>query len=135
MLEDNFKFVESGSVAEDIFSDGELALRSKCISVEQAVGKGITGLEKALEIYKVPQAAYFAYLASNEVRKIDMSVRSESQKEHLISMISVYQEMFLLTFSPILAVAEIIKITSTLSVLSRNIQEDKLTLKENVALK
>src|ERR1700729_1435438 len=103
MLEDNFKFVESGSVAEDIFSDADLSMRSKCISVERTVGKRILNLEKALEIYEVPQSAYFEFLAKNEARKIDTAVSSESQKEQLISMIRVYQEMFLATFSPILA--------------------------------
>jgi hypothetical protein len=135
MLGDNFKFVESALVAEDIFNDPELSMHSKCVSVERTVGKGILSLEKALEIYEVPPTAYFGYLAVNEAKRIDISVTSESQKGQVISMISVFQAMFLQAFTPILAIAEITKIVSKLNGLSKNIKEDKVALKEKVVVK
>src|SRR5258708_21156310 len=99
MPEVKIKLSESGAVAEDIFDDPELALHSKCVSVERTVQKGILPVEKALEIYHVPKASYYSYLAKKHLDGIVNETNPDSKKDQVISTIGIFEAMISLSLS------------------------------------
>ena len=128
MPEVKIKLSESGTVAEDIFDDPELALHSKCVSVERTVQKGILPVEKALEIYQVPKASYYTYLAKKHLDGIVNETNSDSQKDQVISTIGIVEAMISMSFAA-LSPRIIAGIISRLANFSKEVEEDKVTFK------
>jgi|GEM_PF-2341058 len=128
MPEVKIKLSESGAVAEDIFDDPELALHSKCVSIERTVQKGILPIEKALEIYQVPKAAYFSYLAKKHLEGIGNETYSHSQKDQVISTIGIVEAMISMSFAA-LSPRIIAGIITRLATFSKEVEEDKVTFK------
>jgi hypothetical protein len=128
MPEVKFKLSESGAVAEDIFDDPELALHSKCVSVERTVQKGILPVEKALDIYQVPKASYYRYLAKKHLDGIVNETYSDSQKGQVISTIGIVEEMISMSLAS-LSPRIIAGIITRLANFSKEVEEDKVTFK------
>ncbi len=127
MPEAKIKLSESGAVAEDIFDDPELALHSKCVSVEQTVQNGILPVEKALEIYRVSKTAYYTYLAKKHLDGIVNETNSHSQKDQVISTIGIVEAMISMSFAA-LSPRKIAGIISRLADFSKEVEEDKVNL-------
>ena len=128
MPEVKIKLGESGAVAEDIFDDPELALHSKCVSIERTVQNGILPVEKALEIYRVPKTAYYTYLAKKHLDGIVNETNSHSQKDQVISTISIVEAMISMSFAA-LSPRIIAGIISRLADFSKEVEENKVTFK------
>jgi hypothetical protein len=128
MPEVKFKRGESGAVAEDIFDDPELALHSKCVSIERTVQKGILPVDKALQMYQVPKAAYYSYLAKKHLDGIVNETNSDSVKDRVISTIGIMEAMISMSLTA-LSPRIIAGITTRLANFSKDVEKDKVTLK------
>jgi len=128
MPEVKFKLSESGAVAEDVFDDPELALNSKCVSVERTIQKGILPVDKALKIYEVAKADYYSYLAKKHLAGIVNETNSNSEKDRVISTISIMEAMISMSLNA-LSPRVITGIITRLSNFSKDVEEDKVTVK------
>jgi len=128
MSEVNIKLRESGAVAEEIFDDLELALHSKCVSVERTIQKGILPINKALEIYQVPKDAYYSYLAKKHLDGIGNEINPDSEKDKVISTIGVMEAMISMSLTA-LSPRIIAGIITRLANFSKDVEADKVSLK------
>lgn len=122
------KLSESGAVAEDIFDDPELALHSKCVSVERTVQKGILPVDKALEIYQVTKTAYYSYLAKKHLDGIVNETNSNSEKDRVISTIGIMEAMISMSLTA-LSPRIIAGIVTQLANFSKDVEENKVTVR------
>jgi hypothetical protein len=129
MLADRINTGDAAHIAEEIVNDAGFAMRSKCISVYGVVSDKIVSLENALELYQVPHEVYVDFLAKKQAEEVeDQSVHS-SFKETMIFRIHLYEKIFEHTFSS-LNRAHVQKMLKLLKQYSKEIEEDKLVLKE-----
>ena len=129
MLADRIKTGDAAHIAEEIVSDPSFAMRSKCLSVYGVVNDKIASLEQALKLYKVPLEVYVDFLAKKQAEEIEDQGSYQSLKETMIFRIHLYEKIFEQTFSP-LNKTHVNKILRVLKRYSKEIEEDKLILKE-----
>lgn len=128
MLVGNDNFREAAHIGEEMLTNIDLDMDSKCMSVESTVGDGVFTLEKALKLYKVPKETYFAYVAKNHAASINTQLRSDSQKDEVIFTINVIEKIFEISFAAVSSKL-VAAVTSTLNDFSKDVEKEKISLK------
>lgn len=135
MLVDNKNFREAEHIGDEMLNHADLALDSKCRSVERTLADGVFTLDKALKLYKVPKETYFTYVAKKHAQKIDSEVSSASVKEHYISTISIFEKMVSISFASVMDISEFAKILADFKNVSTEVEKGRISLKDKATLK
>ncbi|WP_426671475.1 hypothetical protein ACPPVU_09575 [Mucilaginibacter sp. McL0603] len=135
MLVDNKNFREAEHIGEEMLNGIDLAMDSKCRSVERTLSDGVFTLEKALKLYKVPKETYFTYVAKKHAQKINSEISSASGKEHFMSAINIFEKMIFISFAPVMDISEFAKILDDFKNVSAAVEKGRISLKEKVTLK
>ena len=135
MLVDNKNFREAEHIGEELLNQADLAMDSKCRSVERTLADGVFTLEKALKLYKVPKETYYTFVAKKHTAKIDAEVSTDSVKERYISTINILEKMIYISFSSVMDISEFEKILVDIKNVSTEVKNGKISLKEKVTLK
>jgi hypothetical protein len=135
MLVDNNNFREAEHIGEDLLQQADLAMNSRCRSVERTLADGVFTLEKALKLYKVPEETYYTFVAKKHAAKIDSEVSTDSVKERYISTINIFEKMIHISFSSLMDINAFEKIIADFKNVSTELKSGKISLKEKVDLK
>ena len=135
MLVDNKNFREAEHIGEDLLQQADLAMNSRCRSVERTLADGVFTLEKALKLYKVPEETYYTFVAKKHAAKIDSEVSTDSAKERYIATMNIFEKMISISFSSLMDISAFEKILADFKNVSTEVKSGKISLKEKVNLK
>jgi hypothetical protein len=128
MLADKKNTGDAGYIAEEIMSDPELAMRSKCLSVYGTVTEKVFSLEKALKVYKVPYDTYITFVAKKQAEEMEDQGKSDSKKEEILFKINVFEKVFEYSFKSTDA-KMVGRLISILSKFSKDVEDEKILVK------
>jgi len=135
MLVDNKNFREAEHIGDDMLNQADLAMDSKCRSVERTLADGVFTLEKALKLYKVPKETYLTFVAKKHAAKIDTEVNTESVKDRYFSTINIFEKMIYISFSSVIDISAFEKVFADFRKVSAEVENGNILLKEKVTLK
>lgn len=135
MLVENKNFREAEHIGDDLLNNADLAMDSKCRSVERTLADGVFTLEKALKLYKVPDETYYTFVAKKHAAKIKSEINTDSIKDRYFSTINIFEKMIYLSFSSVMDVSVFEKVLEDFKKVSTEVENGKIPLKEKVTLK
>jgi hypothetical protein len=80
MSEKSIKKGESGWIAEEIFGDATLNMRSKCLAIDDQIDRGVLNLEEALEVYEVSAEDYLNFYIKEQSAQAEARFHGKSLK-------------------------------------------------------
>jgi hypothetical protein len=80
MSEKRNKTGEAGWIAEEIFEDAVLNLRSKCLAIDDQIARGVLDLEDALDVYEVSVNDYIDFFIKEQSAQAEARFRGKSTK-------------------------------------------------------
>jgi hypothetical protein len=78
MSEKRSKRGEAGWVAEEMFENASLKLRSKCLAIDDQIERGVLNLEDALEVYEVSANDYLNFYISEQSAQAEARFHGKS---------------------------------------------------------
>ena len=80
MSEKKTRAGESGWIAEEIFENEALNLRSKCLAIDDQINRGVLDLEDALQVYEVSMEDYMVFFINEQSAQAEARFHGKSPK-------------------------------------------------------
>jgi dGTP triphosphohydrolase len=85
---------EAGWIAEEIFEDTTLNLRSRCLAIDDQIARGVLDLEDALEVYEVSLDDYVKFFFNEQNAQAEARFHGKSSKFQMLAKIKYVHTYF-----------------------------------------